>query len=251
MSVNEGLLNEERMIVALNHKLFDELNANLQTFVLQLIPELDKRKRINCYKAEEYTKPDIVISQGDKVRYVSLKTGTSDTMHNEKIEPFVEFLKENGFDDYTIESFLLYHYGDGTTDGTGERRMGVYEVRQKYDKRITAMNAAFNKDKEFVKKFADRVMWQGVNPLAMPADVIYHGTEEYGTYMSKFQMSRHIERKDWSYMVFAVHVGPFIIRPKARYPGREIKNDENRRIVVVNYPRIQADIPWIRNRYLF
>lgn len=66
-------------------------------------------------------------------------------------------------------------------------------------------------------------MFQGVNPLAMPADVIYHGTEEFGVYMSRFQIMRHIERRTWSYMQVAVHVGPFVIRPKARYPGREKK----------------------------
>jgi hypothetical protein len=251
MSLNEGALNEERMILAINDKKFEELNPNLQTFIMQLFPELDKSKRLSCCHAEEYTKPDIVISQGPKRRYVSLKTGTSDTMHNEKIEPFIDFLKENGFDDYTIESFLLYHYGDGTTDGSGETRLGVFDVRKKYDERIRALNDAFNRSKDFIKKFADRVMFQGVNPLAMPADVIYHGNEEFGLYMSKYQFMRHVERKTWSYMEFSVHVGPFVIRPKARYPGREIKNDENRRIVVVNYPRIMNDIPWIRNRYLF
>jgi len=251
MSVNEGLLNEQRMILALNNKKFEELNPNLQTFVMQILPDLDKSRPIECFKCKEYTKPDIVISQGKKVRYISLKTGTADTMHSENVDTFVEFLRENGFDDYSIESYLLYHYGDGTTDGTGTDRLGVVAVREKYDKRITALNDALNKSKDFLKKFADRVMWQGVNPLEMPADVIYHGTEEYGCFMSKYQLTRHLERKSWSYMQFVLHVGPFVIRPRARYPGKEIKNDEFRRKVIVYYPRILADIPWIRSRYFF
>lgn len=251
MSANEGSLNEERMVVALNDKTFDELNPNLQTFILQLFPQLDKSKKINCYHAEPYTKPDIMISQGITRHFISLKTGTSDTVHNERIEPFIEFLKENGFDDYTIESFLLYHYGDGTTDGTGKKRLGVFEVRKEYDERIRALNAAFNKDKSFVKKFADRVMFKGVEPLSEPADVIYHGTEEFGVFMSRFQLMRHIDFRDWSYMQFVVHIGPFVLRPRARYPGKEIKNDDNRKFVVVNYPRLVSDMLYIRNRYLF
>ena len=42
------------------------------------------------------------------------------------------------------------------------------------------MNAKFNENRDFVKAFANRVLFQGVNPLAIPADIIYHGDEDFG-----------------------------------------------------------------------
>lgn len=251
MSYNEGLINEERMIYALNDKKFSELNANLQHFVTFLLPKLDKEQKVKCFHAEDYTKPDFCVQQNDTRRFVSLKHGTCETLHDEKLDRFIQFLMENGIDAETIESYLLFHFGDGTTDGSGTKRMNNFEVKLAYSKRLTKMNKVFNQSKEFIKKFADRVMFQGVNPLAEPAEIIYHGDEDFGCFCSKNQVMRHLELRRWDYMVSVVHIGPFILRPKARYPNKEIKNDDSRRKVVVSYPRLLSEIMYMFSRYKF
>ena len=251
MSLNDGLLNEQRLIDAINDKRYSELNNNLQHFVNFLFPKIDRQEKFKCFAAEKYTKPDICIQHLDKRRYISVKHGTSTGVHGEKLDNFIEFLRENNFDDYTIESYLLFHFGDGTTDGTGERRLDQFHVRAQYDERIRALNEAFNKNKEFVKKFTDRVMFQGVSDTAEPADILYHGDEDFGCFMSRKQLMRHIDFRRWEYMTYLVHIGPFSIAPKARYPEREIKNNEFRTTVVVNYPKLLNDIQYIFSRYIF
>ena len=251
MSLNDGLMNEEQIIRAIDGKTYYQLNANLQHFLYFILPRLDRNKKISCFHAEDYTKPDICISQDGTFRYISVKHGTAEAVHEERLDTFIEFLKENGIDDYTIESYLLYHFGDGTTDGTGENRLDHFNVFVKFNDRIAKLNEKFNETREFVKNFANRVLFQGVNPLATPADIIYHGDEDFGSFISKNQIMRHIELRKWDYMTSVVHIGPFILRPKARYPGREVQNDDYRRRVAVSYPKLVNDIMYIFNRYKF
>jgi len=251
MSYNTGHLNEERLALAINNKMYDELNNNLRNLVMHAIPKFDRNKRIKCCKAEDYIKPDIVIYQEEEIRYISVKCGTAEGVHEEKLDRFTNFLKESGFDDYTIESYLLFHFGDGTTNGTGENRLTNFQVMVKYHDRIRKLNEQFNKSKDFIKFFADRVMFQGVNPLANQADILYHGDEDFGLLMSRKQFMRHIDFKSWDFMESVVHVGPFVLRPKGRYPNREIKNDFYRFTVVVSYPRLFSDIQLISKKYNF
>ena len=251
MNTTIGILNEEKMCETINDKKFDDLNQNLQYFMYYLFPRIDKSKKIKCFQTENFTKPDICISQEKELKFVSLKYGQSETLHNENIQTFVKFLKECGISDYTIETYLLYHYGDGTTDGTGKRRLSSIQVRFMYDERIRKMNDEFNKSKDFIKKVADRVMFQGVNPDASKAEFIYHGDKDYGVFVSRNQYMRHIEKKNWDFMQTCVHIGPFVVRPHARYSNKEILNEDHRHTVVINYPRFVQDLLYISSRYSF
>lgn len=249
MNTTIGIENEEKLCESINNKTFYELNMNLQYFMFYLFPHIDKEKKLKCFQTENFIKPDICISQEKDLKFVSVKYGQSETLHNEDIRTFIQFLKDCHISDYTIETYLLYHYGDGTIDGTGQRRMQSIEIRYMYDDRIRKMNEEFNSSKEFIKKFADRVMFQGVNPDASKAEYIYHGDVDYGVFVSRYQFMRHIEKKNWDFMQTCVHVGPFVIRPHARYANKEIRNENHRHTVVINYPRFVQDLLYISSRY--
>lgn len=251
MNTTIGIQNEENFVKALDQKTYAELNKNLQLLLFYLYPNLDKKEKIHCYMTDNFIKPDIVIHQNRQYRYISLKYGSAETVHNENIMTFVEFLRESNISEETIKTYLLYHYGDGTTDGSGKRRMSSVETRFTYDEQIKKMNEEFNSSKAFVKNFADRVLFQGVNSQADRADYIYHGDPEAGVFISRDQFMRHIDRKSWHYMVRCVHIGPFVIRPHARYSDKEILNEKHRNTVAVNYPGIVSDLLYIQNRYNF
>ena len=251
MGFNEGFLNEERLMYSIDGKTFKQLNGNLQHFVSLILPYMDKEMVIKCSKTEDYIKPDLCIYQGNQRVYVSVKHGTTETLHDEKLNPFINFLREHGIEEDVINAYLLYHFGDGTTDGTGENRLPAFDARVKYDEQVKKVNAAFNKSIDFIKEFADRVMFKGVNPDAEAADVLYHGDEDYGSFISRNQLMRHLERRNYNFMTQNVHIGPFIVRPKARYPGREIKNNDHRNKIVVSFPRLLNEVMYISGRYKF
>ena len=249
--IADGKLLEDQFEYYLESRKYSELSDNLQDFIKHLFPFLDRNLDIHCNKTDQLIKPDICIWQKDERRFVSLKSGAVETIHCENLISFVEFLRANNIDEYTIQTYLLYHYGDGTINGTGKRRLNSVEVRTKLAKRIELMNKVLNSSKDFIKKFADRVLFQGCNDDVYPAGFIYHGDIDYGKYISRNQLMKHIDNKSWDYMVSCVHIGPFTIRPKARYSGKEIKSDDNRRLITVNYPRFYDDIIIMSKKYLF
>ena len=240
---------EVKFVEAINDKKFDELNQNLKHFISFIFPDLDKNEKIKCCKLDNLSKPDICVYQKSNYHFVSLKTGMCESFHTENISTFLEFLRENNIDETTIRNYLLYHYGDGTTDGSGETRLSSVETRFKYSQEIKEINDAFNYSKNFIKAFAERVMWKGVRKESDPAEVLYHGDLDYGFFITRSEFRRHIDKKSWEYMERCVHVGPFVIRPKARYATCEVKNPEFRNCVTVSYPRLIFDMEYIYKIY--
>lgn len=251
MNTVVGIENEENFVKSIDNKTYFELTKHLQYFLHYLFPVINDSVKFHCFQTRNFCKPDVCISLESEMRYVSLKYGECETVHNENIITFKKFLEENGISKEAINTYLLYHYGDGTTDGTGKRRLGSVEVRFHYEKEIIKLNEELNKSKDFVKKFAERVMFQGVNPQANCAEYIYHGDIDYGVFMSKYQMMQHLDKKNYDYMTSCVHIGPFVVRPHARYSNKAIRNEEHRHTVVVNYPKIIQDIMYIFPRYPF
>jgi len=251
MKFTTGIDNETNFVNALDGKLFKELNRNLQFFLLYLFPNMDKSMKFHCYKTENFIKPDIVIYQGQEYRYVSLKYGSADTLHNENIRTFIQFLRECGISKETLKTYLLYHYGDGTLNGTGQRRMNSVTVRYMYETQIKKMNEEFNQSKDFIKKVAERVMAQGVNLQAAEAQYIYHGDPEGGTFISIDSFMKHVDKKDWHYMEKCVHIGPFVLRPHARYAGKKIENEDRRNTVTVTYSNFVNEMIYIQSHYDF
>lgn len=251
MSENKGFENEEKLCESINDKSYYDLNTNLQFLMFYLFQHLDKEKKFKCWRTDNFTKPDICIAQERDLKYVSVKSGQCEGVHSEDLRTFVQFLRDSNISEETIETYLLYHYGDGSLDGTGKRRMNTIEVRFTYDDRIKKMNEEFNADKTFTKKFADRVLFQGVDPDAVKAEFIYHGDVDFGVFCSRNQIMRHIEKRNWSYMQTCVHIGPFVIRPHARYARNtynNVKHEDHRHIVSVNYPRFLQDLMYISSR---
>ena len=242
---SEGFVIEDRFVEDINNKYFCELNANLKRLVSYALPMINKNEVIKCCKSDSLIKPDICIYQKSNRAFISIKSGLSEGMHEENILTFVDFLKENGIDDYTIETFLLFHYGDGTTDGTGTKRLSAVEVKYKLENRIQKMNDAFNASKDFVKKFADRVMWQGVNENADRAEILYHGDTDFGIFISRNDFIEFLDKRRWDYMNMCVHIGPFTLRPKARYAEREVVHSQSLKKVSIKYPRLIYDIEFI------
>lgn len=251
MSTNIGIQNEENFVKAIDNKTYDELNKHLQYFLHFLFPVIDTNKKFHCCMTQNYIKPDICISLESEMRYISLKYGQSDVFHNENILTFVQFLRDNGISEESINTYLLYHYGDGTTNGTGKHRLTSVELRFYYKEQLKKLNEEFNKNKDFVKKFIDRAIFQGVNHLANRADYVYHGDTEYGVFISRYQLMQRVEVKNYDFMTGCVHIGPLVIRPHARYSNKPIQNSDSRKMVEASYPKIVQNIMFIFPKYPF
>ena len=246
--INKGRLLEDEIIYFLNNKKPCELNPNLLQMIRDLYGIVDPNLPIKCEYAIDLTKPDFVITYMDHKQYVSMKTGASTVVHKEQLSTFIKYLKEIGVSDKTIETILLYQYGDGTTDGTGKERMATDKLKYVLSDRIKEANKELNVSKELIIKVMDRVMFQGVNPNVPAANALYHGDIEYGVTVHKKQFIKYIKSKNFDW-ISNLHCGPLFIKPSARYADKPINNEARRHMVEISWPRLSDDMRYIGNHY--
>ena len=250
MSSNEGFHKEDEMIAHLNNKKYGELSNNLRNMVRNLFEpmKLKEDDLISCHKVEGYLKPDFCLLCQGVEKFVSMKSGTAECVHEEYVDLFVKRLEDAGISKETIETILLYHYGDGTTDGSAEERIPYVTLRAMLDLRIQKANLELNHDKDFVMKMMRHCIYVGSSERAIPIDAIYFGDYEYGNLATVRQLDRHFMVRDWKW-INNLHIGPLMLRPHARYYGKEITNQKRRRTLEAYWPKLGNDIAFIAKRY--
>lgn len=248
MKINSGLQNEQDLISALDGKTYSMLGGNLRHAMKAVFPDFDETSLFTAEKSDPRGKPDIKISYRGTVHYVSVKSGADEQIHAEEIKKFMRFLSDNGMSEKSQETFLLFQYGDGTTDGTGKTRYNYEQLLPMLSDRVAEANEELNSDKDFLLRVADRLLWKG-NFLELPgADYIYHGTPDFGIICSKRQVSTHLKRKNFSFY-HSLHFGPILPRPYVRYIDFAGQYPEKRNIVCFKWVRLVSDIHYIGERY--
>ena len=250
MNPKIGLRIERDIANALNNKMVKDVPNNLKFMIKQLFHPVSDESIINAIDYENVFKADIKISIMDKILNLSIKSGKATTLHKEMIGSFTAFLFENGVSEKTIETIKLFHFGDDTIDGTGERRMNYNEIMVKYKDRIAEANYELNGDRQLVQKVVSRCMFEGSHPDYVHADVIYFGDVEYGVFATKQQVLKHIRRKYYSYYE-TLHIGPLILRPDSRYLDGPVRDERKRNSITAYWPALEKDIEYIANRYNF
>ncbi|MBQ7994992.1 MAG: hypothetical protein IJ247_02080 [Bacilli bacterium] len=251
MYLREGLLNEDEIISSLNNKTIESLSNNMKRVMRDLYGVLDNDSVVKCHKPDETTgKPDMIIDYENRKRFVTIKHGHAETVHSEKISTFIDFISSFGISKGTIETLLLFHYGDGTLDGTGETRMNYREVMNSLGDRISLANYELNKNKEFVLSVLDRCMFKGVLNEYQEADSLYFGDKDYGLVATKNQIVKHVKIRSFDFYD-NLHIGPLLIKPHSRYSKGYVIDQRSRERIVLYWPHLFADINYISQRYNF
>ena len=180
MPLNDGILKEEEVVFELNNKKICDLSNNLHSFIRSLYGVLSEESKIYCFRSKKETeKTDFVIDYLGNKKAISMKSGRAEIVHNEILSNFISFLKKEGVSDMTLETICLFHYGDGTTDGTGDRRLSYQELWPILRKRIQLANEELNNNKEFVLNVMDHCVFVGADNTNTPVDAIYFGDKEF------------------------------------------------------------------------
>ena len=160
------------------------------------------------------------------------------------------FLRQFDISVETQKTLLLYQYGDGTMDGSGEKRMTYHEVYDWLHTHIERANKELNGRFDIIISTFERVLFQGVDPTVQSAEYIYFGTADYGILVSRKQLEHHLKTKEWGWYD-NFHIGPILFKPHARYANKAIVSDERRREITFYWPKMQADLIYIGKRYSF
>lgn len=250
MSSNNGILNELQIAGSIDGKKLCDINLNLQTMIRMIFPAATANDVIESKQYDDVYKPDIYIKWHDQVRNISVKMGHSNEVHSEEIFSFIEFLRSKGVSQETLDTILLNHFGDGTTDGTGSKRINTMEITFTYKDRIKKANDELNNNRDVIMAVFERVMIQGVDPEARKVDFFYFGTPDYGNVACYHQISTYIHKKCWTYFN-CLHIGPFFLKPRARYVDKEIVSEYRRHLCIFYWPNLAEDIDYIGHRFTF
>ena len=246
MPNNNGFLNEEELVYSINNQRFFNLNDNLQNFIKFLFPEIKKRGKLHAERVDDFVKPDILITYNYKKAYVSVKSGSSRTLHEENIYTFLTFLRGCGITNHTEKMLLLFIYGDGTIDGSGENRVGYQELYKKYKKHFDEANIEMNSAYSFVKRVVERAMFLGTNEDNVEANYIYYGDVFNGVIVSKYQIMKFIRSRLKKWSIFeSPHAGPIVFKAAARYLNKPVLNPVRRKNIGLIWPHLKEDLEYI------
>ncbi len=248
MHKNIGRLKEDEFVFALNNKRAGDLSHNLKHVLREMFGLFSEDEIVKCGLVDKFQKPDFYIEFHGIRKYVSLKSGRANVVAQEGLKQFLEYLRNWNLSVEGQKTLLLYHFGDGTMDGSGKKRLEYMDIMRILRSKIKSLNEEFNNNKEFVKDIIYRCLFKGTQEGNIEADYIYHGDINYGVVCSKEQIFKHIDRRDWAFMD-NLHIGPIQFRPHARYSDKEIKNEESRWKIDFWWANLAADLDYIAERY--
>lgn len=103
----DGLDNELEIVTHLNEKKFSEINNNLKRFLkfLNNNRELNEDTVIYARKLSKSVKTDIIITFNRTNYNISVKKGTGNSVHQETIDLFVDFINRHTNPSELIEDF--------------------------------------------------------------------------------------------------------------------------------------------------
>ena len=243
---NLGAKNEFCFIMAINQKKFMELDFLLQDLISYLFPDVLKDTTIKCYKNVEYEKGDICIEVNNKVKYVSIKRGTRNSVHGEKVNTFVNFLRKNGVSEYIINELLKYHYADGTQDGSGKLRQNINEYKEDNKEIIDLINNTLNSQK-LLGPIINRFIIQGTQGCFNKIDLLLYGTLDSFFYITPKEIISYIFSKK-NIISSSIHFSCLTYQPQSRVLDYDKSKEYQRHCIQIKWYNLEDNIIEILNR---
>lgn len=249
---NEGVENELKIVNAYNNKCISSLTENQQGIINSIKWYDDRSLIIYASKINGYYKPDVEFDISKDEYRISIKIGTGNSVHQEKTESFISFCTD--YLDMTEEeknSLLMFLYGDGTIDGTGDigNRLSAEEVKKLYAKEISVINDFFDRNKE---ELIDRFLVTGRlgRETGIIADYLYHGDENNGVICPLDETAVHIISQIKTAKEGNVNVGPFTVQTWKRNLNNKPDQESGRHSIQIKCSsRLPELIQYVENEW--
>ena len=241
MSSNtKGFLNESEMVQYLNNKKVSELNENMKNFILSIFEDISSNSLVKAGQIGGQLKPDCYIEVDNKRKNISLKMGSGNSIHQESLNGFCSFLKQNNVSEESIDTVKLFNYGDGTTDGSGNYRLKASQYYSQNSSKIDKLNVEINSNKNLLKVLLKRFIFKGVVDNNPSVDIAYHGTINDGIWATKdeiinFLINENQHRK-------GIHFSSLTYQVWNRCINRNPKTENRRHIMQVKWSSMVKDV---------
>ena len=235
-----GLKNEHNIANYLCGKRFYQLNKHWRSIILKMFENVEDDDIIYCEKIMRNLKEDLMVVVHGQKRTISVKCGNIVTVHCEKIRSFCDYLIHLGFTEEQIQILFLYHYGDGTIDGTGTERVGVDVLKKRYREEIKEFNNLTHQRK-ILRLMLDRILSYGTINQKGHVDFLYYGTLEDGKIYNMQQFMDFLVARDYDKNE-SIHFGPFIYCPQNRTLKDPTKDPVDRHYTSLKWYGHQIDL---------
>lgn len=245
-----GNRNEELLVKYLDGKKIKDLNTNMKNFITFII----KDKEINFSNEDTIKsylvtnnkfKQDIIIILQEKEYNISVKMGTGNSVHQEKIEGFINYLK-NAYDisETLANDFRLSIWVDGTLDGKGDvsKRFKISKLKELYpESKERIQNFLNDNKKELITHFIK------VGRHNSHVDYIYHGSIDNGSWISVDQLINYNLNYayDLSKAKAALPIGRMSIQPWNPVLNGNPKTEHKRGQIQVKYTSMEKDFAYL------
>ncbi len=238
---NKGIANEIEFTKIFDKKTVKELDKPFQNLLFTLFRDLNLEDYIECWKSKFKEKADIKIRINGDIKGISIKTGELNSVHQEHLNSFSNYLLNIGINNNTIIKFRSYIFGivDGFTVDTN-----TYKERKYQD--INYIKESFS-DFYVKTNLIIRFLFQGNENQFYDADAIIHGNPQNFLWATKSEILKYLlsYKEDNS---TNVKIGPLYIQCR----NRNLKNNINSRYaeeyIQVKWYSIQKDLYIITKR---
>ena len=115
-------------------------------------PNINDDMKISAFVNLNKEKEDIWIKIGKIKKSISIKMGKTNTVHNEYIYSFTNYLAKEKVPLKIINIVLEYFFADGTQNGSGARKLTFPDYKLKIKRKINKANKYFMKHEALLVK---------------------------------------------------------------------------------------------------
>ncbi len=245
--MNYGIQNEHDFVTLFNEHYYWELDENSKSFLKELFGEvINNEERIICWKNKGFQKTDIFIKYKNYTKAVSIKCGSSNSVHCEQIQEFKRYLEELKIPYKMIDKYMSYHYGymrDENGRNDYSKILNAEEYKSIYQTEIDDFNETICKTKILIE-MVDRFLIRGRNSN-YDIDALISGMVDDYVWISKYDLYDLILSKKNDYYS-SPHIGCLTIGPKKRNLDNNPQNISDRYKVCVRWHYIREDIEAFR-----
>jgi hypothetical protein len=185
---------------------------------------LKREDIIFCAKIGGLNKSDLVVKCNNISHTISIKKGNENSIHQEPLEEFIKFLKEEYDIDQSIADDLRFFiWGDGTLNSTGKKRLKASELKKQYPERISGPKRFFKKHK---KDLIKRFLINGPKSQSSP-EFIYYGTVDKGKWGKSEDILKFLSEECKESKIAAIPIGGLTMQAWNRNTAKQSK--KNRR----------------------
>ena len=232
-----GFKNENDLFLSLNNKKIEDLDSNLKSLIL-FIHKSKPNSIINCFKIGGEFKTDLTVRVDGKTYNLSIKKGTGNSVHQEKVDDFIEYLGKNFEPNNNVfENIKHFIWADGTITGKGEikNRLSAGQYSKIFPDKINSIQRYFDKHKDNLIR---RFVIDGVSSKHT-VDFLYYGSSEIGKCVSSNDILSFLNKSNSK---GAISVGKLTFQAWNRNIKGGVKSEHKRGQIQLKWGSLKEDI---------